>query len=55
MIPIRELLDRIRWDPEFAKSEFAIGYYDRRLISSKLDPGELHELCSNAKNRTANR
>jgi uncharacterized protein (UPF0248 family) len=29
MIPIRDLLDRIRWDPEFAKSEFAIGYYDR--------------------------
>jgi uncharacterized protein (UPF0248 family) len=29
MIPIRELLDRIRWDPEFARSEFAVGYYDR--------------------------
>ncbi len=29
MIPIRDLLNRIRWDPEFAKSEFAIGYYDR--------------------------
>jgi len=29
MIPIRELLNRIRWDPEFAKSNFELGYYDR--------------------------
>ena len=29
MTPIRDLLDRIRWDPEFSKSEFAVGYYDR--------------------------
>jgi uncharacterized protein (UPF0248 family) len=29
MTPIRDLLNRIRWDPEFSKSEFAVGYYDR--------------------------
>jgi uncharacterized protein (UPF0248 family) len=29
MIPIRELLNRIRWDEEFAKAEFLLGYYDR--------------------------
>ncbi len=30
MIPIHELLNRIRWDPEFAKGNFELGYYDRR-------------------------
>jgi uncharacterized protein (UPF0248 family) len=29
MIPIHELLNRIRWDPEFAKGRFELGYYDR--------------------------
>lgn len=29
MIPIRELFNRIRWDEQFAKGEFRIGYYDR--------------------------
>ncbi len=29
MIPIHELLSRIRWDPEFAKGDFQLGYYDR--------------------------
>jgi uncharacterized protein (UPF0248 family) len=29
MIPIQDLLSRIRWDREFAKGEFSIGYYDR--------------------------
>ena len=29
MIPIHELLNRIRWDPEFAKGTFELGYYDR--------------------------
>lgn len=31
MQPIHELLERIRWDPEFGKGEFVIGYYDRVL------------------------
>lgn len=29
MIPIRELLNRIRWDSEFARGEFELGYLDR--------------------------
>ena len=29
MIPIHELLNRIRWDPEFARGNFQLGYYDR--------------------------
>jgi uncharacterized protein (UPF0248 family) len=29
MIPIHELLNRIHWDPEFAKGTFELGYYDR--------------------------
>jgi uncharacterized protein (UPF0248 family) len=29
MIPIHELLSRIRWDREFGRSAFEIGYYDR--------------------------
>jgi uncharacterized protein (UPF0248 family) len=29
MIPIHELLNRIRWDPKFACGSFELGYYDR--------------------------
>jgi len=29
MIPIQDLLHRIRWDPEFGRGEFVVGYYDR--------------------------
>ena len=29
MMPIRELLNRIRRDAEFAKGNFELGYYDR--------------------------
>lgn len=29
MIPIQELLDRIRWDPRFGAARFEVGYYDR--------------------------
>ena len=29
MIPIQDLLHRIRWDAEYAKAEFELGYYDR--------------------------
>ena len=29
MIPIQQLLSRIRWDPEFARGSFQLGYYDR--------------------------
>ncbi|MEI8044386.1 MAG: DUF504 domain-containing protein [Verrucomicrobiota bacterium] len=29
MAPIHELLNRIRWDPGFARGSFQLGYYDR--------------------------
>ncbi len=29
MAPIHELLNRIRWDPEFGRGNFALGYFDR--------------------------
>lgn len=29
MEPLRRLLNRIRWDPEFGKAEFSLGYWDR--------------------------
>ncbi|HYE34685.1 DUF504 domain-containing protein [Methylocaldum sp.] len=29
MLPIQDLLNRIRWDEEFGRAEFSIGYYDR--------------------------
>ncbi len=29
LIPIHQLLSRIRWDPEFGRAEFTLGYYDR--------------------------
>jgi len=30
MIPIHELLARIRWDSEFGRARFEIAYFDRR-------------------------
>ena len=30
MIPIHELLSRIRWDTEFGQARFQIGYFDRK-------------------------
>ena len=39
MMPIHELLNRIRWDKEFGRGDFHIGYYDRlenRLIRVPL-------------------
>ena len=29
MKPIHEILNRIRWDKEYASSDFKVGYYDR--------------------------
>ncbi|KPK40524.1 MAG: hypothetical protein AMJ69_02050 [Gammaproteobacteria bacterium SG8_47] len=29
MIPIHELLQRIRWDRAFAQADFVLGFYDR--------------------------
>jgi uncharacterized protein (UPF0248 family) len=28
-VPIHELLNRIRWDAEFARGKFELGYFDR--------------------------
>ena len=30
MTPIHKLLDRIRWDKEFGRGRFEIGFFDRR-------------------------
>jgi uncharacterized protein (UPF0248 family) len=46
MQPLEELLDRIKWDVEFGKGAFALGYYDRvaheehvvRFESVTMDP-----------------
>ena len=40
MIPIQEILNRIRWDREFGKGSFEIGYFDRiesRIIRVPFD------------------
>ena len=29
MMPIQDLLNRIRWDKEFARGRFELGYFDR--------------------------
>lgn len=39
VIPIHELLSRIRWDEEYGNADFVIGYYDRveeRIITVSL-------------------
>jgi uncharacterized protein (UPF0248 family) len=28
-VPVHELLNRIRWDAEFARGKFELGYFDR--------------------------
>src|SRR5439155_360355 len=40
MIPVHELLNRIRWDAEFAKGTFQLGYYDRAEDRVVLVPFE---------------
>ena len=42
MIPIHELLNRIRWDEEFGRGDFLIGYYDR--IEGRLMRVALREI-----------
>jgi uncharacterized protein (UPF0248 family) len=42
MIPIHQLLNRIRWDVEFARSEFLIGYFDR--VESRIILVPLREI-----------
>ncbi len=40
MIPIHELINRIRWDKEFARGQFTLGYYDRLADRIVLVPFE---------------
>jgi uncharacterized protein (UPF0248 family) len=40
VIPIHELLNRIRWDAEFSQGRFAIGYYDRVADRVSIVPFE---------------
>jgi uncharacterized protein (UPF0248 family) len=42
MIPIRTLLDRIRWDKEFGKGQFEIGYEDH--VGQKILRVSLHDV-----------
>lgn len=38
MKPIHEMLNRIRWDKEYSKSEFSVGFYDRVLDKNVVVP-----------------
>lgn len=49
MTPIRELLNRIRWDSEFAGADFRIGYYDR--IEDDIVIVPMKRLCLEPNNR----
>lgn len=42
MTPIHELLSRIRWDPDFGRADFVIGYYDR--VADDIITASLAEL-----------
>jgi uncharacterized protein (UPF0248 family) len=48
MIPIHELLARIRWDAAFAKSRFVIGYLDH--VAGKVLHVDLREISWDADN-----
>lgn len=45
-MPIRELLSRIRWDEEFGRGEFVIGYYDR--VADNIIHVPLSQVCCDA-------
>ena len=40
MQPLHELLHRIKWDAEFGKGSFALGYYDRMTREERRVPFE---------------
>ena len=48
MIPIHELLSRIRWDEHFAASRFVIGYWDR--VEGRVLHADLREIMWDADN-----
>jgi len=45
MVPIHELLNRIRWDAEFGQGEFVLGYYDR--VADSIIRVPLHQVFFN--------
>jgi uncharacterized protein (UPF0248 family) len=49
MIPLHELLGRIRWDPEFGRGEFRVGYVDHQFEELVYVP--LAELRPDAESR----
>lgn len=49
MIPIDQLLARIRWDTEFGRARFVIGYWDR--VAREVRRVDLKELGPDAVNR----
>ena len=38
MQPLQDLLHRIKWDADFGKGEFALGYHDRVAHEDKIVP-----------------
>jgi uncharacterized protein (UPF0248 family) len=42
MMPIHELLNRIKWDREFGQAEFVVGYLDR--VAGEITRVPLREL-----------
>jgi uncharacterized protein (UPF0248 family) len=38
MQPLQDLLHRIRWDPDFGKGRFALGYRDRVTRQDRIVP-----------------
>lgn len=40
MQPLQDLLHRIRWDPEFGKGRFVLGYHDRIADGQQIVPFE---------------
>lgn len=48
MIPIHKLLSRIRWDTEYGKGDFKIGYYDR--LEDRIIVVPLKQVCFESSN-----
>ncbi len=48
MIPIHQLLSRIRWDEEYGKSRFRIGYWDR--VEGKVLRADMSDITWDAEN-----
>jgi len=42
VIPLQDLLNRIRWDNEFGRGRFDLGYYDR--VAGKIITVPFHEV-----------